>query len=206
MDNVSPEEKKKISYRTGQKEGDNQTSISKKEEGSVMKSENTNSKRVSSTSYKQLKKLTQDVQAKFNIPGMEVRIQENSGKRFKIWVSYRGNTSKSFFTTTKKYQNRLTPEGMETWVNDTMDYLSHLETVERVAQNESIYLQKKGKKKEEARDGLILQTKEVGSWKMRLAFSNAAGFREVFSLPLNILEEDTLSAMFREVRFRSSKA
>lgn len=186
------------------KDNDEWASTSMEKEGLATKTESKSIKKVSNISYKQLKKLTQEIQAKLNIPEMEIHVQEYSREKFKVWVSYKGNISKSFFTTTKKHWKRLTPEGMETWAQETMNYLSCLETIKQAAEKESIHL-KSGREVKNVsvkKNDLTLMVKEVGTWKIRLTFSNTAGSKEIFLLPLNILDKNTLDAIFKITKFK----
>lgn len=133
---------------------------------------------------------------------MEVRVQEISREKFKVWVSYNGNNSGAFFTTTKKHGKRLTREGMEDWAQETMNYLSCLDTIRYAAQKESIYLKGDSEAKNPKKDNVLLRIKKVGTWKMRLVFSNAIGSEEVFLLPWNILDENTLDAIFKITKLK----
>lgn len=67
-----------------------------------------------------------------------MKIQEQSGGGILVWIEYNGRKSLGFFADSPKNQNRLTKEGMNLWIQSSVDQLSLVEQIESVALSKNI--------------------------------------------------------------------
>ncbi|HBB27295.1 TPA: hypothetical protein DCZ36_02245, partial [Candidatus Gracilibacteria bacterium] len=88
--------------------------------------------------YATLSKLKSEIATDFPDKNIEMKIQEQSGGGILVWIEYNGRKSLGFFADSPKNQNRLTKEGMNLWIQSSVDQLSLVEQIESVALSKNI--------------------------------------------------------------------
>lgn len=88
--------------------------------------------------YATLSKLKNEVATAFPDKNIEMKIQEQSGGWILVWVEYNRRKSLGFFADSPKNQNRLTKEGMNLWIQSSIDQLSLVEQIETIALSKNI--------------------------------------------------------------------
>lgn len=92
--------------------------------------------------YATLSKLKSEMATDFPDKNIEMKIQEQSGGGMLVWIEYNGRKSLGFFADSPKNQNRLTKEGMNLWIQSSIDQLSLVEQIETIALSKNIGLSK----------------------------------------------------------------
>jgi hypothetical protein len=121
--------------------------------------------------YVQLRDLAQAVQSGLSLKGAEIRVQEQSGGKHKIWVEYGGKVSKAFFAETPKFRSRLTESGMKAWAEEKVAFLAKASFIEQVAAEHSVQLAKTAKSSQTAPFSLKLAEVE-GKGKIRFLLTS----------------------------------
>ncbi|MDD5197678.1 MAG: hypothetical protein PHN60_02355 [Candidatus Gracilibacteria bacterium] len=92
--------------------------------------------------YATLSKLRSEIMAGFPDKNIEMKIQEQSGGGILVWMEYKGMGSLGFYADSIKNQNRLTKEGMSSWIQFSIDQLLLVEQIQSVALSKNIGLSK----------------------------------------------------------------
>lgn len=83
--------------------------------------------------YATVSEIRGEIMADFSENGTSMQIQEQMGGRVLVWVEHKGNRSLGFFADTPKFKDRLTKQGMRSWVRDSINQLAMVEQIESLA-------------------------------------------------------------------------
>lgn len=83
--------------------------------------------------YATVSKIRGEIMADFSENGTSIQIQEQLAGRVLVWVEHKGNRSLGFFADTPKFKDRLTKQGMRSWVRDSVNQLAVVEQIESLA-------------------------------------------------------------------------
>ncbi|EKD44258.1 MAG: hypothetical protein ACD_71C00193G0001 [uncultured bacterium (gcode 4)] len=88
--------------------------------------------------YATLSKLRSEIMTDFPDKNIEMKIQEQSGGWILVWMEYKGMGSLGFYADSIKNQNRLTKEGMSSWIQSSINQLLLVEQIQSVALSRNI--------------------------------------------------------------------
>jgi hypothetical protein len=87
--------------------------------------------------YKTVSDLRDDINKTLVEKNAAIKLQKQS-KGILVWIEYKGKRSLGFYADVSRYKNRLTKEGMNSWVQDSLAQLSLVEQIESIFLNKGV--------------------------------------------------------------------